>query len=154
MYIFHLKFIRKAPEKGSFHFKMVIMSDEKTRNQTASWDVGSRKQSMFSCKESSAETHRQLQTRPTAEKSLPENPDEAAACSLWGNGWPLTPPDSQHSCHPAAQQVKWGYNYTADNRLQLYIHVPGSGRREMIVAGRGWQEVKKSQDKPLFDTFL
>ena len=125
---------------------------KKIRNQMASWDVVSWKQSTFSCQESFAETQRQLQTRPTAEKRLPKNPDEAAACSPWGHGWPLTLPDSQHSCHPAWQQVKWGSNYAADNGLQLYIQVQESGRRVMTVAGKGWGEVKKSQDKPLFDT--
>lgn len=99
------------------------------------------------------ETHRQLQTSPTAKKSLPESPDEATACSLWGNGWPLTLPDSQPPCHPAVQQVKLGYNYSADNGLQLCIQAPESGRSKMIVAERGW-EVKKSQDKPLVDTSL
>lgn len=98
--------------------------------------------------------YRQLQTHPMAEKSHPESPDEAAACCPWGNGWPLNPPDSYPSCHPAVQQVKLGYNYSADNGLQLYIQVSESGRREMIVAGRGWGEVKKSQDKLLFDTLL
>ena len=148
--MFHLKVIWKTEEKELLSLQNGCHAFDKQRSsQTASWDVASWKQSVFS----SGAIWRGTQTA-AAEKSHLENPDGAAACSPWGHGWPLPLPDSQPPCHPALQWVELGSNYSADNRLQLYIQVPESGRGKRTVAGRGWGEVKKSQDKPLFDTFL
>lgn len=86
-YSFHLKFIWKAQEKSSFHFRMVVMSF--IRKQEIRQHLGMlclENSPFFSCQESFAETQKQLQTRPTAENRLPKDPDEAAACSPWGHG--------------------------------------------------------------------
>ena len=78
---------------------------------------------MFSSKESCEETHSELQTCPTAERSLPENPDEAAAHSPGGNGRPLTLPDNTPVillCHKSNQAAitlqTTGCNYTVKSQ--------------------------------------
>lgn len=153
MYVFHLKFMQKTQEKELLSLQNGChVFDKKSRSQTASWDVTSWKQSMFSSSYLERHTDQCWWSHSWEEPS--GGPWRGAACSPWGHGWPLTSPDSQPPCHPAVQRAELGSNYSADNRLQLYIQVPESGRRGMAAAGRGWGEVKKSQDKPLFDTFL
>lgn len=84
--MFHLKFIWQVQEDNFRHFRKTVVS--LIRKQGAKLHAGMLCLENSPCfhPESSEETHSQLQTRPKAEKSLPENPNKAAAHSPGGNG--------------------------------------------------------------------